>query len=82
MRFVDSILSNNSTDDHCREFVRQKGLKPLLNILRLPNLPIDFPLTQACMSVSSVCKTLLVSQLEGGLGTINFIYLSVSDLNK
>ncbi len=26
MKFVDAILSNNSTDDHCREFVNQKGL--------------------------------------------------------
>ena len=25
MKFVDAILSNNSTDDHCREFVNQKG---------------------------------------------------------
>ena len=25
MKFVDAILSNNATDDHCREFVAQKG---------------------------------------------------------
>ncbi len=29
MKFVDAILSNNSTDDHCREFVSQKGLGEL-----------------------------------------------------
>ena len=28
MKFVDAILSNNSTDDHCREFVNQ--VQPLL----------------------------------------------------
>ena len=39
MKFVDAILSNNSTDDHCREFVSQKGLVPLMGILGLPNLP-------------------------------------------
>jgi hypothetical protein len=26
MKFVDAILSNNSTDDHCKEFVNQEGL--------------------------------------------------------
>lgn len=59
MRFVDAILSNNSTDDHCREFVRQKGLVPLMSILGLPNLPIDFPVTPTCQAVSSVCKSIL-----------------------
>lgn len=48
MKFVDAILSNNSTDDHCREFVAQKGLVPLMGILGLPNLPIDFPAHTAC----------------------------------
>ena len=59
MRFIDSILSNNSTDDHCREFVKQKGLTPLLNILLLPNLPIDFPMSQACLAVAQVSKSIL-----------------------
>lgn len=59
MRFLDAILSNNSTDDHCKEFVKQKGLTPLLNILMLPNLPVDFPLSQACVSVASVSKSIL-----------------------
>ena len=62
MRFVDAILSNNSTDDHCREFVKQNGLIPLLKILQLPNLPIDFPTSSACLSVASVCKSILVRQ--------------------
>lgn len=48
MKLVDAILSNNSTDDHCREFVTQRGLVPLMGILGLPNLPIDFPITPAC----------------------------------
>ncbi|KAI1287400.1 E3 ubiquitin-protein ligase HUWE1 [Halotydeus destructor] len=59
MRFIDAILSNNSTDDHCREFVKQKGLQPLLKVLQLPNLPVDFPLSPACLSVASVCKSIL-----------------------
>ncbi len=60
--FLDSlkaILSNNSTDDHCKEFVKQKGLVPLLQILSLPNLPIDFPSSTACQSVAQVCKAIL-----------------------
>jgi hypothetical protein len=59
MKFVEAILSNNSTDDHCKEFVKQKGLVPLLQILSLPNLPIDFPNSTACQSVAQVCKAIL-----------------------
>jgi len=40
MKFVDAILSNNATDDHCREFVLQKGLLPLMGILGM-----DFSIT-------------------------------------
>lgn len=59
MKFVDAILSNNSTDDHCREFVKQGGLVPLLKILGLPNLPVDCPVTAAAQAVASVCKSIL-----------------------
>ena len=59
MKFLEAILSNNNTDDHCREFVLQKGLEPLLQIFQLPNLPIDFPLSQACFSLGNVCKSIL-----------------------
>ena len=59
MKFIEAILSNNSTDDHCKEFVKQKGLVPLLEILSLPNLPIDFPSSTACQSVAQVCKAIL-----------------------
>ncbi|CAF0785839.1 unnamed protein product [Brachionus calyciflorus] len=65
MKFIEAILSHNSTDDHCKEFVKQKGLIPLLEILTLPNLPIDFPSSTACQSVSQVCKAILNLAREG-----------------
>ncbi|OQR79954.1 E3 ubiquitin-protein ligase HUWE1-like [Tropilaelaps mercedesae] len=58
-KFVDAILSNNSTDDHCKEFIRQRAHVPLLRILALPNLPLDFPISPACIGVASVCKSIL-----------------------
>lgn len=64
MKFVDAILSNNSTDDHCREFVEHGGLQPLLGILSLPNLPVtscNTPITATAQAVASVCKSILVS---------------------
>ncbi|XP_063928722.1 E3 ubiquitin-protein ligase HUWE1 isoform X2 [Zophobas morio] len=59
MKFIDAILSNNSTDDHCREFVQQGGLRPLLKILGLPNLPVNCPVTNPAQAVATVCKSIL-----------------------
>ncbi|KAK4337308.1 hypothetical protein RND71_043594 [Anisodus tanguticus] len=64
MKFLDAILSNNNTEDHCREFVQQKGLEPLLNLHQLPNLPIDFPLSAACVSLGNVCKSIFCLSQE------------------
>lgn len=64
MKFVDAILSNNSTDDHCREFVAQGGLQPLLRVLALPNLPVDSPITASAQAVAAVCKSILVSKVS------------------
>ncbi|GFW06187.1 e3 ubiquitin-protein ligase HUWE1 [Trichonephila clavipes] len=87
MRFVDAILSNNSTDDHCREFVRQKGLVPLMAILGLPNLPIDFPITPTCQAISSVCKSILnlahePQVLKQGLLHLNEVLQSLEYLHR
>lgn len=59
MKFIDAILSNNSTDDHCREFVEKGGLRPLLRLLGLPNLPADCPATNPAQAVATVCKSIL-----------------------
>lgn len=59
MKFIDSILSNNSTDDHCREFCDKGGIVPLLKILGLPNLPVDCPVTNPAQAVATVCKSIL-----------------------
>ncbi|CAF4182302.1 unnamed protein product, partial [Adineta steineri] len=57
MRFFEGVISNNPTDDHGKEFVKLGGLKSLLNILQMKNLPIDFPSSKACHCVAALCKS-------------------------
>ena len=87
MKFVDAILSNNSTDDHCREFVQQKGLVPLMGILGLPNLPIDFPTHAACQTVAQVSKSILnlahkPQVLKQGLLHLNEVLKELEPLHR
>ncbi|XP_032797159.2 LOW QUALITY PROTEIN: E3 ubiquitin-protein ligase HUWE1 [Daphnia magna] len=87
MKFVDAILSNNSTDDHCREFVSQRGLIPLMGILGLPNLPVDFPVTPACQAVAAVCKSILNLAheplvLKQGLDHLQTVLNTLQQLHK
>ncbi|XP_029463820.1 E3 ubiquitin-protein ligase HUWE1 isoform X4 [Rhinatrema bivittatum] len=87
MKFVESILSNNTTDDHCQEFVTQKGLLPLITILGLSNLPIDFPTSAACQAVAGVCKSILTLShepkvLQEGLLQLDCILSSLEPLHR
>lgn len=59
MKFTDAILSNNSTDDHCKEFVAQDGLPHLMRVLGMPNLPVDYVSNAPAQVVSTVCKSIL-----------------------
>ncbi|XP_053377275.1 E3 ubiquitin-protein ligase HUWE1-like isoform X3 [Mercenaria mercenaria] len=87
MKFVEAILSNNSTDDHCREFVGQNGLPELMDILGMPNLPIEFPASPACQAVASVCKAILTllrdpKVLEEGLKKLNTVLEGLEPLHQ
>ena len=59
MKFVGAILSNNSTEDHCKEFVALGGLKYVVKLLSMPNLPADYAVTPAAQAVANVCKSIL-----------------------
>uniref|UniRef100_A0A2K6LBK5 E3 ubiquitin-protein ligase HUWE1 n=1 Tax=Rhinopithecus bieti TaxID=61621 RepID=A0A2K6LBK5_RHIBE len=85
--FTKQILYNNTTDDHCQEFVNQKGLLPLVTILGLPNLPIDFPTSAACQAVAGVCKSILTLShepkvLQEGLLQLDSILSSLEPLHR
>lgn len=67
MKFVGAILSNNSTEDHCKEFVALGGLKYIVKLLSLPNLPADYAVTPAAQAVANVCKSILVSIYRNSL---------------
>ena len=64
-KFIQAIVSNNTTDDHCREFRQHDGIPALLGLLRLPALPLDFPNSSACQSVTNLMHTVFVSIITG-----------------
>ena len=61
VHFLDGILSTNSTDDHIKEYVQQRGLSPLLDLATMVSLPLDFATSSACSAIATACKGILVS---------------------
>uniref|UniRef100_A0A8C0L6I7 E3 ubiquitin-protein ligase HUWE1 n=1 Tax=Canis lupus dingo TaxID=286419 RepID=A0A8C0L6I7_CANLU len=81
------FIHKNQRNDHCQEFVNQKGLLPLVTILGLPNLPIDFPTSAACQAVAGVCKSILTLShepkvLQEGLLQLDSILSSLEPLHR
>ncbi len=59
-KFLDSMLSNNNTPDHCKEFISAGGVQVLLKLVSLKSLPLDFPTSQAAQQVASVLRVVFV----------------------
>nr|CAB3254981.1 E3 ubiquitin-protein ligase HUWE1-like [Phallusia mammillata] len=59
-KFIQAIVSNNTTDDHCREFQLHGGISSLLKLLLLPSLPLDFPASAACQAVTNLTHTVFL----------------------
>ena len=59
-KFLDSMLSNNKTPDHCKEFISAGGVQVLLKLDSLKSLPLDFPTSQAAQQVASVLRVVFV----------------------
>ncbi|BHF65507.1 E3 ubiquitin-protein ligase huwe1 [Sparganum proliferum] len=70
-KFVERLLPSmqHVTEGMCRQFVNQGGLQVLCDLLTMPGLPYDFPVSAAC---ASLCK--IFEQLVS--------YLSLNDLLK
>ncbi|XP_017074382.1 E3 ubiquitin-protein ligase HUWE1 isoform X3 [Drosophila eugracilis] len=64
MKFIEAIFSNSPNGDHCREFVLHGGLRPILQLLSLPNLPVDSPVSTTSQAVANVCKAILSQAQE------------------
>ena len=59
-KFLDSMLSNNNTPDHCKEFIAAGGVPVLLKLVSLKSLPLDFPTSAAAQQVASVLRVVFV----------------------
>lgn len=69
-KFLDTMLSNNNTPDHCKAFIQEGGLPVLIQLLSLRALPIEFPNSQAASQIAQVLRTVFLldhhnSKLQG-----------------
>uniref|UniRef100_H2YZN3 Uncharacterized protein n=1 Tax=Ciona savignyi TaxID=51511 RepID=H2YZN3_CIOSA len=58
-KFIQAIVSNN-TGDHCTKFHEHGGVPVLLTLLRLPSVPLDFPTSAACQSITNLTQTVFI----------------------
>lgn len=74
VRFLDAILSQNNTDDHMQEFIKQGGLEPMLKLLAITPLAAETSYTTANSAIIDTCRNILVCTLmkmrSGGGGRI------------
>ena len=69
VRFLDAILSQNNTDDHMQEFIKQEGLEPMIKLLALTPLAAESTYATANTAIIDTCRNILVS-----LYTMSYIY--------
>lgn len=60
VRFLDAILSQNNTDDHMQEFIRQGGLEPMLKLVAITPLVAEASYATANMAIVDTCRNILV----------------------
>lgn len=58
MKFIEAILSNSTSKENCRQFVLRGGVMPLMQLLSLPNLPVDAPVSTSALAVANVTKSI------------------------
>ena len=63
VRFLDAILSQNNTDDHMQEFIKQGGLEPMLKLLAITPLAAETSYTTANSAIIDTCRNILVCTL-------------------
>ena len=60
VRFLDAILSQNNTDDHMQEFIKQGGLEPMIKLLAITPLAAESTYASANTAIIDTCRNILV----------------------
>lgn len=60
VRFLDAILSQNNTDDHMQEFIKQGGLEPMIKLLAITPLAAELTYASANTAIIDTCKNIMV----------------------
>ena len=63
VRFLDAILSQNNTDDHMQEFIKQGGLDPMIKLLAITPLAAESTYASANSAIIDTCRNILDSPL-------------------